>query len=356
MNENEQRHPGGGGAAGCHAESSAQECRSPDIIGQFLDAMRAAGIGGPRELIADGKLRRFQADGDRRGSLNGWCVLYPSGFGSFGSWKLGLKETWRADGDRQTLTRAERERLAADIARAQAEAEAERQDGQQATAEYARRLWRGSEPADPAHPYLVAKAVQPHGLRQRGQTLFVPLGTLDRDLWNLQRISSDGSKRFLKGGRVAGLASPIGDLEAPGRLLICEGFSTGATLYEETGSPVLCAMNAGGLRPVAMAARERWPEADIVVAADNDRFTRLPDGRRNPGVTFAREAAAAAGARLMVPEFPEGCTGTDYNDLRLASLKNGVRGVPGVLTSKSAGFSGTPRPNPGVPGVLGRMA
>ena len=235
--------------------------------------------------------------------------------GAYGSWRLGIRETWCSGGGGRTLTRAERERLAADIARAKAEAEAQRQDCHQATAEYARRLWHGSEPADPAHPYLTAKAVQPHGLRQRGETLFVPLGTLDRELHNLQRIGADGSKLFLKGGRVTGLASPIGDLEAPARLLICEGWATGGTLHEETGSPVLAAMNAGNLKPVAMAARERWPEADIIVAADNDRFTRLPDGRANPGVTFATEAAAAAGARLAVPQFPDGCDGTDFNDL-----------------------------------------
>lgn len=292
-----------------------------DAMAQFQTAMQAAGIGTPRELTADGKLHRFRGDGDRKGAKNAWYCLHLDGnrpAGALGSWRLGIRETWCADGDGRALTKAERQRLATEIARAKAEADAERQGTQQATADYARRLWHGSGPADPSHPYLVAKQVQPHGLRQRGVTLLVPLGTLDRDLWNLQRIGPDGAKRFLKGGVVTGMASPIGDLELAGRIIICEGFSTGATLYEETGSPVLCAMNTSNLKPVAMAARERWPERDIVVAADDDRFTKLPDGRCNPGVIFATEAAAAIGGRLAVPQFPPGVEGTDFNDLARA--------------------------------------
>jgi putative DNA primase/helicase len=322
-----------------------------EAMAQFRDAMRAAGIGGPEQITADGRLHRFRGDGDKSGCKNCFYVLHADGHpaGAFGSWRLGIRETWRADGPPPDPAELERNRRIFQAARERAEAE--RQDAHQATAAYAARLWHGSEPADPAHPYLVAKAVQPHGLRQRGVTLFVPLGSLDRDLWNLQRIGENGTKRFLQGGRVTGLASPIGDLEAPGRLLICEGWATGATLHEATGAAVLAAMNAGNLRPVALAARERWPEREIVVAADNDRKTA-----GNPGVAAATRAAAAIGGRLMVPEFPPGCDGTDWNDLHRALSKNGVPGVPGVPASKSKPFSGTPRPNAGVPGVLERVA
>lgn len=340
-------------AAGAGPRDDGSHCSRSDAAAQFLDAMAAAGVGNPREVVADGKLHRFQGDGDRKGARNAWYILHcddrPAG--AFGSWRLGIRETWCSGGDGRALSKAERERLAAEIAAAKRQAEAERQGAQEAAAEYAARLWHGSNPADPSHPYLLAKQVQPHGLRQRGETLFVPLRDLDGKLWNLQRITPDGGKLFLKGGRVTGLASPVGDPEAGGRLLICEGWATAATLHETTGLPVLAAMNAGNLRPVALAARERWPERDIVIAADNDRFTKLPDGRENPGVIFAAEAAAAAGARLAVPEFPPGCDGTDFNDLHRALSKNGVPGVPGVPASKSAGFSGTPRPSAGVPGV-----
>jgi putative DNA primase/helicase len=85
----------------------------------------------------------------------------------------------------------------------------------------------------------------------------------------------------------------------PALLLICEGWATGATLHEESGHPVLCAMNAGNLLPVAKAARAAWPGADLLICADNDRKTE-----GNPGLTAATAAAKATGARLAVPEFP----------------------------------------------------
>lgn len=325
-----------------------------DTRAQFSSALRTAGIGAPDCIEADGRLHRFRGDGDKPGARNCWYILHLDGTrpaGAFGSWRLGIRETW-CGGDGRTLTTAEHEFLAAEIAEAKHQAEAERQASQETAAVRAAKLWRGGEPADPEHPYLVVKAVQPHGLRQAGRLLLVPLRDLDGRGWNLQTIDPAGRKTFLTGGRVTGLASPIGDLEpAPERLVICEGWSTAATLRETTDEPVLAAMNAGNLRPVAMAARERWPGADIVVAADNDRFTRLPDGRVNPGVIFATAAAAAAGARLAIPEFPPGVVGSDFNDLHRALSKSGVPGVPGVPASKSASFPGTPRPSAGVPGV-----
>jgi putative DNA primase/helicase len=125
----------------------------------------------------------------------------------------------------------------------------------------------------------------------------------------VQRILPNGGKWFRK-GRAGGLYSPIGDLTNPTQILLCEGWATGATLHEASGSPVLCAMNAGNLLPVAKAARTTWTGADLVICADNDWKT---DG--NPGLTAATAAAKATGAHLAVPLFPEGTRGSDFNDL-----------------------------------------
>jgi putative DNA primase/helicase len=58
--------------------------------------------------------------------------------------------------------------------------------------------------------------------------------------------------------------------------------------------------------------------ADLVICADNDRKTE-----GNPGLTAATAAAKATGARLAVPEFPEGVSGSDFNDL--ANLRRAAR-------------------------------
>ena len=246
-----------------------------DAINGFRDAMRAAGETPPDVIEADGQLHRFHQEGDKAGSRNGYYVLYLDGrpAGMFGNWKTG------------------------------------RRARHEAGAIEARREWGASVPADIAHPYLRAKYVKPYGLRQTGSALLVPLFDAFGLLWNLQCIQAQGNKRF-RPGRAGGLFSPIGDFTRPANILICEGWATGATLHEESRLPVLCAMNAGNLLPVASSARTAWPGVDLVICADNDRYTE-----GNPGVTYATAAAKATGAKLIIPEFSEGVSGSDFNDV-----------------------------------------
>lgn len=132
---------------------------------------------------------------------------------------------------------------------------------------------------------------------------------------NLQRIAPDGDKRFLYGGRINGAYSPLGRI-TPGRpLCICEGWATGATLHE-SGYTVACAMNAGNLKPVALALRADYPDTEIIVAGDDDRQTEA-EGKGNPGRTAAHDAAAACGGLVTFPEWPADAplTLSDFNDL-----------------------------------------
>lgn len=180
-------------------------------------------------------------------------------------------------------------------------------------AHLATKYWRTAKPADRLHSYLLAKGVLPYQLRQQSHgRLLVPLCNKGR-LINLQTITPDGTKRFLSGGRVQGCYSPIGNLSEGCRLYICEGWATGATLHHNTGSPIVCAMNAGNLKPVAISIRERFGEKlELVIAGDDDRNTR-----GNPGKTAANAAARATGSRVVFPEWPEGAplALSDFNDL-----------------------------------------
>ncbi|MCB1506869.1 MAG: toprim domain-containing protein [Hyphomicrobiaceae bacterium] len=276
---------------------------------QFRAAMRDAGIAPPDVIEADGQLHRFRVEGDKAGSRNGWYSLHLDGraAGVFGSWRSGARSKWAADGKR--MSSAEREAFSRLIEAAKLKARAEHRAEHEARAIEAQAEWKRAAPADPMHPYLQKKAVKPHMLRQVGGVLIVPLYDAYGLLWNVQRIGFDGGKRF-RSGRAGGLYSPLGDLKHPTRILVCEGWATGATLHEESGLPVLCAMNAGNLLPVAQSATTAWGGADLVICADNDRRTA-----GNPGVAAATAAAKATGARLIVPEFPEGASGSDFNDL-----------------------------------------
>ncbi|WP_304525735.1 toprim domain-containing protein [Halomonas sp. I5-271120] len=161
------------------------------------------------------------------------------------------------------------------------------------------------------HAYLRRKGVAPGSNRQLGSLMLVPLVDGTR-LVNVQTIATDGTKRFLKGGRKQGCYHPIGAFDTDRPLLICEGWATGMTLHAETGLAVACAMDAGNLMPVARYLRSRYPGASIIVACDNDHATV-----GNPGVTKGRAAAEAVGGRAIWPAL-DGIEGaSDYNDLAL---------------------------------------
>ena len=191
---------------------------------------------------------------------------------------------------------------------------AERREHTQA-AERGLAIWNAAKPAAPGHGYLRRKSVEPHGARQYRGLLCLPVVDFDSALWSLQFIEASGSKRLLKGGRKAGNHIPVHEPAEPSRLLLCEGWATGATLAErEPDARVLAAIDAGNLEPVALSARRRWPELDIVICGDADAA----------GVSAANRAARAAGALVAFPEFPPGTTGSDFNDLAAVLAQRGV--------------------------------
>ncbi|SDK67955.1 putative DNA primase/helicase [Pseudomonas delhiensis] len=277
----------------------------------FRDALQ--GVFGKLDWLpaADGSIHRFHVQGDRTGSLNGWYLLFADGIasGCFGSWKAGEVHHWSNRGE---VTALEAEQMRQRIEQARRQREAEQRQRQQQASEYAGWRWDSARRADPTHSYLQAKQVRSYGLRQHRDELLVPL-YLDGVLVNLQRIDAGGGKRFLRGGRITGCYSPLGNFTPGRRLYVCEGWATGASIHESSGSPVACAMNAGNLKPVALALRAKYGDLmELVIAGDDDRQTP-----GNPGRTSATAAALAVGAMVTFPDWPDAAPIhlTDFNDL-----------------------------------------
>ncbi|WP_324741592.1 toprim domain-containing protein [Tsuneonella sp. CC-YZS046] len=275
-----------------------------DPVAAFLDAMEAAGVV-PVEPIADrlGPDRiYFRCDCDsKKGRKTGWAKLYldehPAG--SFGNYKLGIVQTWRLSNDR-SLTRKER----AEIEKARREAAAKRKEEQEAqwrnVSEACAADWERSRPVNPEHPYLVSKGIVGEGLRQFGPRLLVPMFDADGRLWNIQSIGPDGGKLYTKGGRATGLLMVLG--EPMDRFVIAEGYGTAAVIKRATALPVVVAFTAANLVTVAKAMRDRFPDAEIVIAADDDaHLLSHPTIQRNIGVDAAQAAARAVGGRVALP-------------------------------------------------------
>ncbi len=274
--------------------------------GSFLESMANMGLAPAKSLQfnADGKIVRYAIKDDKKGKVNGWFALYANmGIiaGAFGSWKTGESHSWCSKAKKE-ITQAEREALAEKYKQVKAERQAEQLRVWADAAKKAASLWDKAGSAkvggDGGHPYLTAKGIKPYGVKTMRDSLVVPARNAAGDMTTLQFIKPDGQKVFLTGGQITGSYFSIG--KPVGVLLICEGFATGASLFEATGYAVAVAFNAGNLKPVAEALRAKLPDITILICGDNDTGTE-----GNPGLTKAREAAAAIGAKYVVPEFGE---------------------------------------------------
>ena len=283
---------------------------------QFAEALRAAGLLVQGPPVMDGQLHRVPVEGDhgkdRSGAYKGYLDGRPAGFVQ--NFRTGTKANWKATGQVTSATVEDRAALASLAAQRLQDRAREREGVYERTAGVASALWAAAAPAS-AHPYLTAKCVAAHGLREDGRgNLLVPLQDVHGTLWSLQRIGPDGSKQFKADGRVDGGHYMIGDVHRVGPLLVAEGFATAATVHELTGHPVVTAFNAGNLGKVAQAYRERFPGRAIYIAGDNDH-RREAEGKPNVGRVKAEEAAAAIDGHALIPSFAPGAAGSDWNDV-----------------------------------------
>lgn len=289
-----------------------------NTIDQFHAAMAAAGLRTPDEIVPDGALHRFTVNGDKPKSKNGWYVLHLDGTpaGAFGSWKHDISGTWCGKAENE-LTVAERMDYRRRIEEMRLQREQELEQVRQEAREKAARIWETSTPANDNHPYLQRKQVKAFGLRESRGSLVIPVMSPDGQMQSLQFIDADGNKLFLKGGLKRGCYFKIGGRPTD-RVIVAEGYATGASLHMAHGCPVAVAFDAGNLEPVSRAIRDRLPEhISIEIWADNDLNTK-----GNPGVTKATKAAEAVGAKVVVPDIAG-----DWNDVAVADGIDAVRDV-----------------------------
>jgi len=194
--------------------------------------------------------------------------------------------------------------------------------------------------ATPDHPYLAAKQVGAHGVRMDDQGfLLIPGRDAAGVFQTLQRISGAGVKRFMSGARLTGAMHIIGAYENPENILIAEGYSTAATLHEDTGHMTVAAFCAGNLAAVAKAMRFKYPTARIIICGDDDA-KEGEDG--NSGHVSATAAAREVDCVAVFPDFQ--CTLakkteeklSDFNDLHVKHGAAAVARIVGVRRVQEA--------------------
>ncbi len=330
----------------------------------FIKAIEAEGLTPPAEIIADGELHRF--DSDNSGKSNGAYLLHSDEpqCGYFKCWKTDTENNWsRGYSVTDPVKKEQYQKRLEQRTKDHKEKfqQLHKQGAIKAATEY-----HDAKPADPDHPYLKAKQIKPiEGLKQDPTSgdLIVPIYCKDGNIISLQTINKDGGKYFLKDGQVKGGFFDLG--ESIENIVICEGLATGTSIFEATGYRVRCAFNCGNLKEVAINSREKYPKAHIIIAGDDDHYTK-----GNPGRTKAIEAARLINASDVFPEFGESRpdNATDFNDLYCLNgleavttcfnslpkklIKNTVTAINGVFESNSSNDGQTwsvPKPLPDTP-------
>lgn len=115
-------------------------------------------------------------------------------------------------------------------------------------------------------PYLTAKGIQVHSgiyTDEDKRLTYIPATDIEGNVWTVQYIAEDGTKRFAKNARKEGCFHVLGGLDKLVNvpvIVIAEGYATAATIKQATELPaVVSALDSGNLKAVAKTLHEKYP-------------------------------------------------------------------------------------------------
>ncbi len=258
----------------------------------------------------------------RWGKNKRYWYIFNDTYGAFGDWTNGISLKWSIYYDKSIKhTKDQKEKHLKDKEATEKQKEEICLKAKQA----ANSIIEKASQATEENVYLKLKGIKPHKLLELKNTLVVPAYNVDGDITTLQYIY-ENRKSFLQGGKKSGSFYIFGSLEEANKndnVYLCEGISTGASIYEASGCVTICAFDAGNLLPVCDAINHKLRNFKVVVAADNDQWKD-----NNTGIIEANKVASKYGYGISYPNF-EGFLGikpTDFNDLHqqagLEEVKN----------------------------------
>ncbi len=148
--------------------------------------------------------------------------------------------------------------------------------------------------------------------RIRKGDLIIPIVSLEKEFLSYQRINHQGKKLMAKDSSKSGGIYPIGlwEQNQKQRVILCEGYATGASLYEATRETVLVCFDLGNIRIVCEKLRQDYPDVEIIIAADFDVHSKDQAGLIN-GLLLAQQF----NLKFIFPSCVQ--DGSDWNDLYL---------------------------------------
>lgn len=315
-------------------------------LSMFIDAITAEGLTPPEEINTDGTLYRFSSNG-KLGDKSGYYVLHnnPNGIlvGIFGCCRAGVQHTWSST-PRSSLTLENKLIISKMLENSKTAIETTAKERQN----YANTVVLAADAADNSHPYAKLKG----GLSLKGlywmksiprseffdnptlsgtldNVLIVPVKDAKEKLISLQAITGEGNKFFMsKGTTKGGMFVLEGETDT---VYVAEGYATAASIHEATSKTVVCAFNANNLLVVAPTTKEIFPNAVVVVAADNDA-AKEAEGKGNKGKEIALKLFEEENIAYSMPKFESVNDGSDWNDF---ACSNGLEALLGSLIANT---------------------
>ncbi|EEJ8448077.1 toprim domain-containing protein [Salmonella enterica] len=186
--------------------------------------------------------------------------------------------------------------------------------------------WEAAQTAPDHHPYLTRKGLGDLRLAvvttpfRRG-CLYLPFINIKGEQCGAQWVDAYGKKGNWKGSHKKGafiLIRPERLPEEASNIIIAEGAATAISAAMCHDGVAVAAIDEGNLKPVAQALREKYPQAKIIIAADNDWYSpeeKDQNGKpkQNGGLLNGKQAASTVAGWLALPP---GEVKMDWDDYR----------------------------------------
>lgn len=320
----------------------------------LIDKMADYGIEPPANIIADSEIHYFKSGDDDKNKTNGWYILSDNSdffdnsdfqVGAFGCLKRGIKEGF-CSVDESTFTPEQKQQYDKQMNEVREKYKQER-TAKEAKAKEAKAKELAQKRFNEANAdnvdenaYLVEKRVNGYNLRQEGYALLVPM-FYNKEIVNIQTINNNGKINFSDDGRVNGSYHLIG--EPKNKIIVCEGYSTGASIHQAVNECVAVCFNAANLERAAKHLKDLYPSCNFLIAGDDDRHNPKNTGKDN-----AIKTACALNCDYILPKFKYDDLAnnpTDFNDIhclygldkvkeQIASIKQEITPTQTIISNK----------------------
>lgn len=181
--------------------------------------------------------------------------------------------------------------------------------------------------------YSYEDATKVTKFRMRKGELIIPIVSLEKKFLSYQRIMTSGKKLMATATSQKGGIYPIGMWlgNKTKRVYLCEGYATGATLYEAVNDLVMVCFSIGNIIFVCEEILNNYPDVEIIICSDFDRSSKDQVGLIN-GLMLAYK-------HKLKFLFPSSLTsGSDWNDLYIQRGLDAVRNTIGNQMNKLSNF------------------